>query len=225
MEPAQESSKSPKRAVSELEESLWEPLGLSWGLPGGSWCAPGVAWALSGLFWAPRVPKTARREPDITQDIGYRKTLKNQWFLWLLGLTAAARQRKRATRDIQRGPREPGTALKSFRQSQEVCGEFSWGSWGSFGFSWALLGLSLGFSWGLPGSLWGLLRSFGIVLGFHWGSLGVLLGFSWALLGISYRGSTNNSSNSSSSSESISGRFGPSLPMGNIYGYGMGRYI
>jgi len=82
---SREPQESPKRAVSELEESLWEPLGLSWGLLGGSWGAPGVAWALLGLSWAPRVLKTARREPNITQDIGYRKTLKNQWFFMVFG--------------------------------------------------------------------------------------------------------------------------------------------
>ena len=82
MDPALE---SPKRAVSELEEGLWELLGLSWGLPGSSWCAPGVTWVISGLSWALKVRKTARREPDITQDIGYRKTLKNQWFFMVFG--------------------------------------------------------------------------------------------------------------------------------------------
>ena len=38
---SREPQESYKRAVSELEESPWEPLGLSWGLPGGSWGAPG----------------------------------------------------------------------------------------------------------------------------------------------------------------------------------------
>ena len=101
----------------------------------------------------------------------------------------------------------------------------SWPSWPFLAPSWPLLGLVLALLAALgPILALGSLGLLGAFLGFHWGSLWVLLGLSWALLGITYRSSTNNSSNSSSS-ESSSGRFGSSLPMGNIYGYGMGRYI
>ena len=82
---SREPQESPKRALSELEGSLWEPLGLSWGLPGDTWGAPGVAWALLGLSWAPRVLKTAQREPDITQRHWISKNIAKPMVFMVFG--------------------------------------------------------------------------------------------------------------------------------------------
>ena len=62
---SREPQESSKRAVSELEESLWEPLGLSWGCLGGSWGSPGSLLGSLGSFLG---SKSAQDSTTRTQD-------------------------------------------------------------------------------------------------------------------------------------------------------------
>ena len=74
---SREPQESPKRGLSELLGSLWEPLGGPWGSLGSLGALLGGAWALLGLSRSLKGRNIAPGEPIITQDTGYRKTYKN----------------------------------------------------------------------------------------------------------------------------------------------------
>ena len=109
-----------KRAPRELQESpkgaYREPLGASWALLGSSWGLLGRSWGRLGSLRPFLGSKSAQNSTTRAQynpkTLDIEKPWKTNGSLWFLGATAAARQRKRATRDIKRGPREPWTGLR-----------------------------------------------------------------------------------------------------------------
>ena len=109
---SREPQESSKRAVRELLESLWEPLGGPWGCLGGLGALLGGAWALLGLSRSLRGRNIAPGEPNITQDTGYRKTHKKRCFLMFFCILRLPQDR-------------PAPPPETSRELQESLGEAS----------------------------------------------------------------------------------------------------
>ena len=166
---SREPQESPKRGLSELLGSLWEPLGGPWGSLGSLGALLGGAWALLGLSRSLKGRNIAPGEPIITQDTGYRKTYKNQCFFMVFASYDCPKTAQHLhLRHQERSKRASERPQGALYESKMLVQDFS----GFLELSWALLA-SLG---PLFGALLGS-------LGLSWGSLGALLGSLGALLG------------------------------------------